>query len=162
MSEVNEQSPVEQSESEKLGDAGMKALVAERARANEAEKKFKAAERRLQELEDAGKSELEKAQATAESASAEVAQLQSEIKSRELQLLKQSIGIETGLPANLIDRLQGDDEEALRADAKSLADFIPDTSQSPFPKADPSQGAKETSVGGTTADKFAAAFADRI
>lgn len=136
-----------------LGEGGLKALNAERDARAAAEKEAAEYKQKLDAIEQASLTELERAQADAKAAAEESARLTAEIASRDLQIQKQTIGAEFNLPAELVARLQGDDEEALRADAKALAALVPD--KSPFPKADPSQGVQGTPAGGTNADRFA-------
>lgn len=143
-----------QGDPEALGDEGKKALVAERKRADDAEKALKAAAAKLQQIEDADKTELEKALGRIKSLEEENATLNGDVASREKTILRLNTGIEEGLPKNLIARLQGDDEESIKADAVSLRELIPDNTPNPFPKADPSQGPK--GAGKTSnADQFA-------
>jgi len=72
-----------------------------------------AAAKKLQELEDANKSELEKAVARAEAAEKQLGELQ-------LSKLRGDIALESGVPADLVDFLTGGDEESLRAQAEKL------------------------------------------
>ena len=55
--------------------------------------------------------------------------------------MSKKVALDTGLPAALVARLQGDDEASLVADAESLMALLntPTT-----PKPDPSQGSKGT------------------
>ena len=50
----------------------------------------------------------------------QIAELQAKVKAYETSSVKMRIARETGLPAELADRLSGDDEAAIRADAESL------------------------------------------
>jgi hypothetical protein len=143
------------SDSEQLGDAGKAALQAERKRANDAEKALNAATTRLKELEDAGKSELEKAQARIAELEASNTTLTADLAARDITITRLNVGIDEGLPKNLIARLQGADEESIKADAASLRELVPDNTPSPFPKADPSQG-RQTEGQQSTAQQFAA------
>lgn len=143
-----------------LGEGGLKALNAERDARAAAETARAAAEKesadlkaRLDAIEQSKLTELEKVQKDMAATAERTSKLEAEIAARDLLLLKQKIGAEFQLPAELVARLQGDTDDALRADAKSLADLVPD--KSPFPKADPSQGAKGAVSGGTNADRFA-------
>jgi len=147
--------PTAPSDSDALGDAGKAALQAERKRANDAVRALNAATARLKEIEDAGKSELEKAQARAAALEAAQQQAAQEIAARDLALTRFKVGTAEGLPPNLIERLQGTDEESLKADAQSLKALLPDSTPSPFPKADPSQGAAGDGKQ-STAQQFAA------
>jgi hypothetical protein len=71
------------------------------------------------------------------------------------QNLRLSIGLDKGLPKALIERLKGDDADALTADADALLALIP-SDRTATPKPDPSQGAKD-SAKPTTAQQFASA-----
>lgn len=143
-----------QGDPEALGDAGKQALVAERKRADDAEKALKAANAKLQQIEDAGKTELEKALSRINELEAANGTLTSDLAQRDRTILRLNTGIDEGLPKNLIARLQGEDEESIKADAASLRELIPDNTPSPFPKADPSQGPKGTGKT-SNADLFA-------
>lgn len=46
-------------------------------------------------------------------------------RATELTMLKRDIGAKFALPAALVDRLQGEDEDAITADAKALSQAIP-------------------------------------
>jgi hypothetical protein len=115
-----------------LGDGGKKALEAERKRANALEKQLKAFQGEREAAEAEKLTELERAQKAAKEASERLAEY-------EKTTMRQKVALDTGLPAALVGRLQGDDEESLIADAESLMALLntPTT-----PKPDPSQGAK--------------------
>lgn len=146
-----------QGDPEALGDAGKAALAAERKRANDAEKQARDAQARIKELEEKDATEIEKATRRIAELESANQTLTTDLQSRDRTILRLNTGIDEGLPKNLILRLQGDDEEALKADAASLRELIPDNTPSPFPKADPSQGPK--GAGKTSnADLFASAM----
>lgn len=134
------------SESADLGDAGKKALDAERKRAATAEREAKALKARLDELEAANLSELEKAQRAATEASARLAEY-------EKTMIRQRVALAKGVPADLVDRLRGDTEDEINADADSLLALVKSQTQT-TPKPDPSQGARGAATG-STADQFA-------
>lgn len=93
----------------------------------------KAAE--LDKLEESKKTELQKLteQLTAETAKRE---------ELERQALRFQVGVAKGVPAELIDRLKGDTEEALGADADKLLALV--TPEAPgVPRASRAQGAPE-------------------
>ena len=50
--------------------------------------------------------------------------LEAKIKEYETASIKMKIALETGLPHQLAEKLTGDDEEAIRADAKKMAEFV--------------------------------------
>lgn len=131
-----------QGDPEALGDAGKRAIAAERKRANDAEKALDAANAKLQQIEDADKTDLEKAQKRIKELEDANGTLTNDLADRDRTILRLNTGIDEGLPKNLIARLQGDDEQSIKADAASLKELIPDNTPSPFPKADPSQGPK--------------------
>lgn len=87
---------------------------------------------RLKEVDDAKLSEMDKATQRATDAEARANKL-------EQTALRQKVALTKGLPANLVDRLQGDDEDSLIADADSLLALLKTPTS---PRADPSQGAK--------------------
>lgn len=122
-----------------LREGGVKALQAERDARKAVERELAALKPladKARELEEAGKSELEKlterltaAEKAAEKASTDRARL--------------AVALEKGLPAALVTRLQGSTEDELRADADALLSLIPQAPQVPTtPKPDPSQGAR--------------------
>lgn len=119
-----EQEPVEQDAPatdapDSLGDAGIKALKSEREARREAEQRAKELQQRLQEIEDAEKSELQKAQerlAEAEKAAADA--------SAEATRLR--VATEKGLSPAQAKRLAGSTYEEMAADADELLEqFAP-------------------------------------
>jgi hypothetical protein len=133
-------------EAPELGDSGKKALDAERKRAATAEREAKALKARLDQLEAANLSELEKAQKAAAEATARLAEY-------EKTTIRQRVALTKGVPADLVDRLRGDTEDEIAADADALMALV---SAPKSPRPDPSQGPR-TTASGSTADQFAAA-----
>jgi ATPase subunit of ABC transporter with duplicated ATPase domains len=80
---------------------------------------------RLAELEQANMTELEKAKKAAEDAAKRAEEAEAARKAAEVAALRTRIGAEKGLPAALVARLQGDDEDAIAADADELLKSIP-------------------------------------
>lgn len=114
---------------DKLRDAGKAALERERTARREAEQRATEAARRLQELEDAGKSELERAIARLDRQAADLDAERSARQAAETELadlrlleLKRSIGAEVGVPPEAAHRLQGTDARSIRADAQRYLD----------------------------------------
>jgi hypothetical protein len=116
-------------------------------RARQAEAELRAARQELQGLQDAGKSELEKAAMRAERAEARSAEL-------ERSLLVSSVASKYDLHPELVPRLRGDSEEELEADAKALAKQFPRQQEAP---PDLGSGARETATAAGTKG-----FSDRI
>ena len=114
-----------------LGDAGRRAIAAERAARAEAERRATAAEaeveRQARELDDAKKNAEQAAGLVARYEAAETA----------------------GLPLSMAKRLIGATPEELAADAAQLAQTLA-AQPSGTPRADPSQGAGNTGSGRTT------------
>ena len=72
-----------------------------------------------------------------------VAELEAKVREYETASVKMRIARETGLPAELADRLSGADEDAMRADAENLAKLLK-TQQAPAPIYRPSgEGAND-------------------
>jgi hypothetical protein len=67
-------------------------------------------------------------EAVAAQSAQRVEELQAELDKGSHSLLKMRVGVEKGLPLPVIDRLQGDDEEALTKDAETLAGLLKDGS----------------------------------
>ena len=118
-----------------LGEAGKKALAAERAAKRAAEKRAADLEAKVKEFEDASKSEAEKAAARAEAAEKALA----EVTAKALRL---EVAAEVGVPADLVEFLTGGDTESLRAQAEKLMAATAASKAPRAPQPDPSQGAK--------------------
>lgn len=101
-----------------LGDAGKAALAAERKARGEADKALRAAQARIAEFEDAGKSEAEKATAALQKA-------QNEAASALLTAARYEVAAEKGVPLAMAGRLQGSTRAELLADADELLKLIP-------------------------------------
>jgi hypothetical protein len=113
-----------------LGDAGKKALDAERREKRAAEKRATELETRLKEFEDRDKTEAQKLADRAEAAEKRAA----ELESRSLRL---EVASEKGLTAGQAKRLIGSTREELEADADEiLKDFAPATQKVVVPDLD--------------------------
>jgi hypothetical protein len=53
-----------------------------------------------------------------------IKQMQADLESRDHSLLRMRVGVEKGLPLPIIERLQGDDEAAITADAEKLSELV--------------------------------------
>jgi hypothetical protein len=118
---------------DQLGDAGQKAIKAERARASAAEKRVAELEADAQKRADAELTETERLKK-------ENAALAERATKAERDALRVSVAAAKSLPATLANRLQGDTQEELEADADALIAAFPVASSSPRP--DPSLGPK--------------------
>ena len=115
-----------------LGDGGEKALKAERLRASTAEKAAKSLQAQLDQINAEKLTDIEKATNRA-------AEAEKRAAAAEQTALRQKVALMRGLPADLVDRLRGDDEPSLIADADALLALLKTPTS---PRADPSQGAK--------------------
>ncbi len=134
LSRKNEEASKANAEKAKRADdaeKALQALTAERDRISDELTKEK--DRLAAELDEANKSSNDLAQ----------------------QNLRLNIGLDKELPKALIERLKGDDADALSADADALLALIPAAGKNTSPRPDPSQGAKETGKP-SAADQFAA------
>lgn len=113
----------------RLRNEGKAALSKERDARRDAEKRASDAERRLHEIEDAGKTEIERAIARLDRQGADLEsernrriELEGEVARRDLLELKRTIATELGIPLDAAHRLHGDDARSLRADAQRYLD----------------------------------------
>lgn len=104
--------------------------------------------KRVSELESengALKATAEETKQTIAESDARITELQGQVSNYETASLRTRIALQNGLPYDLADRLQGADEEALRADAERLAGFMrPATPQAPLRDTEPPIGDDKT------------------
>lgn len=103
-----------------LGEPGARALTAERERVKELERSNREMQQRLAELEDAGKSEVERARNQLQREQEARTAAEARVNELERGQARLRIAEEVGLPLELADRIQGDDDRQMRADAKRL------------------------------------------
>lgn len=115
---------VDESKDEPLGESGLKALKAERARADAAEKAAAEKDARLKEYEDRDKTEEQKRAEEFETLRAELAATKAAKAESDLNMLRRDVAIAKGIPAALVDRLKGTDKESLEADADALLEVV--------------------------------------
>lgn len=136
---------------EPLGEGGKKALQAERERAKAAEQQAAEFKRRLDEIEAANLSDLEKAQKQAQEAQQAAAKATAEA-------LRFRVAAKHGISDEDADLfLTGTDAETLEKQAARLVERTPKG-----PKPDPTQGGSGSTPKGSTADQFAAAISDAL
>lgn len=93
-------------------------------------------------------SEIEKLQAQLASEKAEREKVQAQVKAEQLNTLRLRIGQEFGFPVEIAQRLTGEDEESIRADAENLKPLIGAESPPRAPNIDATAGGGQTSTGG--------------
>lgn len=82
---------------------------------------------------------------------AQIAEAQTRAERAEVALLRFQVARTAGLPDDLVDRLRGDTEEELLADAKTLAKLIPPAAEvkpTSARRSDPSQGSDPMPLNG--------------
>lgn len=107
-----------------LGDAGKRALDAERQRAEAAEKELKKLQRAQADREAADAKARGDWEKLATDRQAEIDRLSAEVARRDADALRAKVAARHTLPEALAARLVGDDEAALEADAKELAKLV--------------------------------------
>lgn len=137
-------------DTDQLGDAGKKALEAERTQRKAAEKELAKYRKAEADRADADKSEAEK-RAAAEQRAADA----------EMRATRLEVAHEKGLTPAQAKRLVGSTKEELEADADEILRDFPTTPAKPAaPKPDPSQGARgeaktrPTSLGAAVAQHY--------
>jgi hypothetical protein len=109
--------PAEGADEAALGDAGKRALKAERDRAKAEKARADTLAAKVKEYEDAQLSEQEKKER-------DLADATTRATAAETKLAKLEAALAAGLPRDLADRLQGDTPEALAEDAAKLAALV--------------------------------------
>lgn len=110
------------------------------------------AAKRLAEIEEANKSEAQKAQER-------LAQVEEELAQERAARIRAEVAAAKGVPVEL---LKGSTQEDIEAEADRLLEFKGESPDpSPFPKADPSQGPRGP-VGGNNADRFASFLGEKL
>lgn len=103
---------------------------------------------RIAELEEENvglKSTIEASNQSKADADKQLEDLQNQIAGYETASLRTRIALKHGLPYDLADRLQGNDEESFEADAERLAGFIKRTKQvAPIRETEPQVGDNKT------------------
>ena len=87
---------------------------------------------RVAELEEENvglKSTIEATNQSKADADKQLEDLQNQISGYEMANLKTRVALQHGLPYDLADRLQGNDEESFKADAERLAEYIKKSQQ---------------------------------
>ena len=131
----------QQADENALGDAGKRALDAERRARKEAdkriaeyEKRLNDAQKRIDSFEDANRDELEKREHKLKKAQEELEKKSRELDALNRKVLTTRIAAEYDLPQDMASRLQGDTEQDLREDAEKLQALLaPRSARIPAP-----------------------------
>lgn len=84
--------------------------------------------------------EIAKLKSASEAWAAEKSGLEDQLKQERLSNLRMRVASELGVPAELASRITGTDEESIRADAKILAKYAPNTSSTPLASTETAKG----------------------
>ena len=108
-----------------------------KGKASAMEKDAKKAFDKLARLEAKEKERADAELSETEKLKQKLAEVESRAAAAERKALCQKIAAETGLPALLAERLQGEDEEGMRADAAKLLETLPTKAEPPKKPAAP-------------------------
>lgn len=139
---------------DQLGEAGKKALQAERDARAQAEKRVKELEQQISTVQSQFEAERETFQASIDDLTGQLSTATNEATEAAGSALKLRVALRKGLPEQFADRLKGDDEAALEADADQFALLTVGQGKT-TPKPDLSQGAKGGRGETSTAQQFA-------
>lgn len=87
---------------------------------NDLQDKLSAYEKQIADLSD----QLKGSESKMAETSTQIEDLTNKVREYETASVKTKIALETGLPYQLASKLTGDDEEAIREDAKKMAEFV--------------------------------------
>lgn len=118
--------------------------------------KYKEGYKKLQELEESQKTELERAVSRAEAAENELAEIK---RIQQVSQWKSEVAKETGVPVDIIN---GSTKEEMEECATKLQEYIPKTEERDVPYVASDGFAPLTSDGKATRDQFAAALDDLL
>ena len=136
---------------EPLGENGLKALKSERLRAAQAKKRAEAAEARLKEIEDAEKSELEKAQER-------IAELEKTNQAYEAEKtraqMRASVLASKNVPSEWADFVTGDSEDEMNKAADRILANLSSADQGPVLRPTSGQPGGSVEAGREAAKSF--------
>lgn len=110
-----------QDDDQPLGEPGKRALQAERDARAQAQKDLTAAQNRIKELEDAGKTDAQRQSERLTELEQTDRQKDTTIAALQADLLRYKVAAAEGLDLEAAERLRGTTEDELRADAKAFA-----------------------------------------
>lgn len=153
---------------DELGEKGIKALQAEREARQQAEKDAAAREQelfamreKLQQFEDAQRTDEEKREHALNEAREQNLKLQKQLEELNHRNMVMRVAAEAELPSDLVDRLRGETEDELREDAKSLKKLVAPKTSGKFsrvPEAGDDHTKKKRDPSAVFADAFDTAF----
>lgn len=124
VNEVEGRDATEPSKDEQLGDAGKKALEAEREARKKADREISELRSRLETFEDAQRTDEEKRSRELEKLREKAASEEKRAAELERRLIASRVAREVGLPSEMEERLRGTSEDEIKADAEKLREVI--------------------------------------
>lgn len=118
---------VNDTKADTLGDAGKRALDAERQARKDAEKRARELEARVNEFEDANRTEAEKWQRKLEKAQRELEEARAHYAELERKNLVAEVAAELEIPQSAWGRISGNTADEIRADAEDLKALLAPT-----------------------------------
>lgn len=117
--------PVETPTEEPQAEVETKDVEFWKGKAAAMEKEAKKEAKRRAELEENEKKRADAELSEMDKLKRQLAETEKKAADAERKAIRQRVAVDTGLPVVFADRLQGDDEEAMRADAAKLLEAIP-------------------------------------
>ena len=151
-----EKEPEPRSDSDGLGDAGRKAIAAERRAAREEKRRADEAEAQLEELRRQQMTEQERAVAERDDARKQLEEANARLAAFEQERTRNEVAAAKGLSLAQARRLSGTTREEFEADADAFKAELAALAAPPVPKPDPSAGAVDSGKPSSVADAMRA------
>ena len=151
-----EKEPESRSDSDGLGDAGRKAIAAERKAAREEKRRADEAEAQLEELRRQQMTEQERAVAERDDARKQLEEANARLAAFEQERTRNEVAAAKGLSLAQARRLSGTTREEFEADADAFKAELAAVAAPPVPKPDPSAGAVDSGKPSSVADAMRA------
>ena len=151
-----EKEPEPRGDSDGLGDAGRKAIAAERKAAREEKRRADEAEAQLEELRRQQMTEQERAVAERDDARKQLEEANARLAAFEQERTRNEVAAAKGLSLAQARRLSGTTREEFEADADAFKAELAALAAPPVPKPDPSAGAVDSGKPSSVADAMRA------
>lgn len=151
-----EKEPESRSDSDGLGDAGRKAIAAERKAAREEKRRADEAQAQLEDLRRQQMTEQERAVAERDDARKQLEEANARLAAFEQERTRNEVAAAKGLSLAQARRLSGTTREEFEADADAFKAELAAVAAPPVPKPDPSAGAVDSGKPSSVADAMRA------
>ncbi|MEG1501954.1 MAG: DUF4355 domain-containing protein [Synergistaceae bacterium] len=119
---------------------------------------LKKAKEKLDELDSANKSELDKLKADYEKMKKSAEEKEAQLRVKEIKDLKAKLCADAGIKSEFADRVAGEDEESIKKDIEALKKLIPAQEAGGKGTPPPAGGKKETETGDALRDSIRAFY----